>query len=183
MPDECSTRSHDVRFPLCSSWLVCVGSLRRWRHGRSTSVTFCNLRSARADRRSVGSPPRLGFKRPSNPRGHIDLALVILLHPGVFQQLCVGRSSVGLFQKTANRGKGRVNRCSIATEMMRPCSLDLPTSDKILRSGRVLLGQPGRRSVHDGLKLSEYVLVRLGRVGVTTHGQLDDGQTDRPDVG
>jgi hypothetical protein len=71
----------------------------------------------------------------------------------------------------------------IATRKMRSCSLNLPASDKVLRSGRVLFGQPGRRSVHDGLKLSEYVLVRLGRVGVTTHGQFDDGQTDRPDVG
>jgi hypothetical protein len=36
--------------------------------------------------------------------------------------------------------------------------------------------------MHDGLQLSKHILVRLWWVGVTTHCELDDGQTDRPDV-
>lgn len=37
--------------------------------------------------------------------------------------------------------------------------------------------------MHDRLQLRKHVLVRLWRVGVTSHGHLDDGQAHGPDVG
>ena len=36
--------------------------------------------------------------------------------------------------------------------------------------------------MYNRLQLSKHILVRLWRVGVTTHRELDDGQTDGPDV-
>jgi hypothetical protein len=37
--------------------------------------------------------------------------------------------------------------------------------------------------MNDGLQLSKHVLERLGWVRITTHGELDDGQSDGPNVG
>jgi hypothetical protein len=37
--------------------------------------------------------------------------------------------------------------------------------------------------VNDRLQLRKHVRVGLGRVRVTTHGELDDGQSDGPDIG
>lgn len=61
--------------------------------------------------------------------------------------------------------------------------MDLPGSDKVSCLGAERLGQLGRLSVDDRLQLGERTRERLGRVGVLADGDLNDGQSERPDVG
>lgn len=57
-----------------------------------------------------------------------------------------------------------------------------PASNKVLSGSRVLIRKLWRWSMHNGLQLSKHVLVGLWWVGITTHRELDDGQSDGPDV-
>ena len=76
-----------------------VGCLRgRW-NGWASRMALVDFWCARADRRSVRSSSSLGRESRGDPCGHIDVSLVVLLHPGVLQKLSISWSCVGLFQE------------------------------------------------------------------------------------
>jgi hypothetical protein len=58
-----------------------------------------------------------------------------------------------------------------------------PSCDKVVCLSRVALGQGWRRPADNRLQLGKDVGERLGRVGVASLGELDDRQSDGPDVG
>jgi hypothetical protein len=62
-------------------------------------MALVDLGCTRADGRSVRSSSSFGCERRCNPGGHVDVSLVVLLHPGVFQKLGISWSRVGLFQE------------------------------------------------------------------------------------
>jgi hypothetical protein len=57
-----------------------------------------------------------------------------------------------------------------------------PLSNEVFGLGRVVFGQGWRLAVDDGLKLGERGGEDLRRVGVLPDGELDDGESEGPDV-
>lgn len=66
--------------------------------------------------------------------------------------------------------------CSHATQ-------DAPAGDKVSSLGAECIRECGRLTVDDGLELGERTRERLGRVGVLSNRDFDDGKPKRPDVG